>query len=250
MIDGKLFINLEPYIDLKEFDSINHEICRGMAKARNLAYHGVQTCHPGTINPIAHGINIVPLYSTVEMWKLLPDNDPYKISGKDLDYNELTTYLKFLYGVHDHYIIYQLFDEGDEANVTEVGKHFPSLIKYLINFKKSGIFKSLHSASIMALDAGGIPWEHRDPEDPITGIFDPSNQNYSGEITEFVYIQADHGRPFYIVHPETKEKVYINTRTAWWNERDWHGGEPIQRPTFSVRVNGRYTDEFKRKVLE
>jgi hypothetical protein len=40
--------------------------------------------------------------------------------------------------------------------------------------------------------------------------------------------------------------VYHDTRVAWWDERDWHGGELINRPTFTVRVNGRYTDEFKK----
>jgi len=248
MIKDRLFIDLEPYVDLKKFDSFKHEICRGMATARHLAIHGLQVYHPGTVNPHAQGIDIKSLHSVVTTWNQLPENDPCKIAGKDLDYNQLTTYLKFLYGAYDHYIVYKLFDSGNADELTEVGKHFPSLIDYLLNFRTAGIFKILHSAVIMAIDAGGIPWEHRDPEDPVTGIFDPNNQNPSGHITEFIHIKTDCDRPFYIIHPETKEKVFIETRTAWWDERDWHGGYPIQRPSFTIRINGRYTDEFRKQL--
>jgi hypothetical protein len=100
----------------------------------------------------------------------------------------------------------------------------------------------------MGIDANGIPWEHRDPEDPVTGIFDPDNQNPSGQISEFIHIKTDCDRPFYVIHPNTKEKVFINARSAWWDERDWHGGYPIQRPSFTVRVNGRFSDEFREKL--
>jgi hypothetical protein len=248
MIKDKLFIDLDPHVDLKKFDSLKHEICRGMATARDLAIYGLQVYHPGTVNPHAQGIDIKSLHSVVNTWNQLSENDPYKIAGKDLDYNQLTTYLKFLYGAYDHYIVYKLFDSGNADELTDIGKHFPSLIDYLISFRTSGIFQNLHSAVIMGIDANGIPWEHRDPEDPVTGIFDPDNKNPSGQISEFIHIKTDCDRPFYVIHPKTKEKVFINARSAWWDERDWHGGYPIQRPSFTVRVNGRFSDEFREKL--
>ena len=99
----------------------------------------------------------------------------------------------------------------------------------------------------MALDAGGIPWEHYDPENPVTELFDPNDQHFS-EITEFIHIKTDCDRPFYVIDPKSNEKVYVNTRVAWWDERDWHGGEPINRPTYTIKINGRFTDEFKKLI--
>ena len=249
MINGQTFIDLAEYINLNDYDSLHSEIARGMATARELAIYGLQTYHPNTVNPRAQGINIKSLYEIRTLWDSLPDSDPLKVSGQDLTYNELTTYLKFAFGAYDHYIVYQLLDDTfKEKGVGKFGKHFPSLVSWILNLKTVGIFQSLHSATLMALEAGGIPWEHRDPEDPTTGIFDPTAENKHGEVSEFIHIKTDCDRPFYVIHPETKERVYINTRVAWWDERDWHGGEPINRPTYTVRINGRFSDEFKKQV--
>ena len=75
--------------------------------------------------------------------------------------------------------------------------------------------------------------EHRDPDLPLT---------------EFVYFRTDCDRPFYMIHPDTNERIYLNTRAAWWDEGDWHGGEPINRPTYTLRINGRFTEEFKKLI--
>jgi len=251
MIRNRLFIDLQKHIDLTVFDSLHPEICRGMATANQLAIYGLQVYHPGTVHPHAQGVQIKPLSQIYNYWKSLPEDDPLKIAGKDLTYNQLTTYLKFSLHAYDHYIVYKVLDENyKHKGVGEVGLHFPKLVEWIQSLQTAGIFKSLYSATIMALDATGIPWEHHDPEDPVTGIFDPEipEEQLSGQITEFIHIKTDCDRPFYIINPETKEKVYIETRVAWWDERDWHGGESVNRPTYTIRVNGRFTDEFRKQI--
>ena len=112
-------------------------------------------------------------------------------------------------------------------------------MEWIYNLKNSGIFKRISSANIMALDAGGIPWEHSDsntPDEPVDYI------------REFIHIKTDCDRPFYIIDPETGERVFMNTRAAWWNETVWHGGLPIQRPTYTLRINGRFTEEFRTRI--
>lgn len=249
MIKGQTFIDLQKFIDLKDFDNLHPGICKGIATSEHLAIQGLQTYHPGTVNPDAQGFDINPLSSVYNAWRELPEDDPLKVNGKDLSYNQLTNYLKFSLGAYDHYIVYKLLDDDFKTNgVGDVGEHFPNLIDWILNLQNQGIFKSLHSATLMALEAGGIPWEHRDPEDPTTGIFKPGEENETGQISEFVHIKTDCDRPFYVIDPNTKNKTYIDTRVAWWDERDWHGGEPIQRPTYTVRINGRFTDEFKKTI--
>jgi hypothetical protein len=42
----------------------------------------------------------------------------------------------------------------------------------------------------------------------------------------------------------------MDTRVAWWDERDWHGGDPINRVTFTVRIDGCFSNDFINKILE
>lgn len=244
MIKGQLYVDLSKYIDLKKFDSLIPGICRGMATSSHLAVSGLQIYHPGTVHPKAQGLDMTPLSEAYTDFNSLPDDHPLKIAGKDLTYNQRTIFLKYALGAYDHYAVYKIIDKSYSVN--EIGSHFPELVDWIQSLMDCGIFKSFWSATVMALDAGGIPWEHHDPEDPITGIFDPNAKHENQQITEFIHIKTDMDRPFYMIDPVTKERVYHTTRVAWWDERDWHGGEPINRPTFTFRVNGRYTDEFKK----
>lgn len=241
MINGCLYIDLAKYIDLKEFDSLHSEICRGIATAKHLSIDGLQKINPGSIQPNAQGNTVNPLYEVYSRWESLPNTDPLKIAGQGLDYNQLTTYLKFAFGGYDLYSFYKILDSDFQlTGIGDIENHFPNLIKWILSFEQQGIFRTLHSASLMVLEAGGIPWEHCDPE--------TSQEDEENFIPEFIHFKTDLDRPFYMVDPNTNKRVYINTRVAWWNERDWHGGESIHRPTYTLRINGRFSDEFKKKI--
>ena len=159
MIKGQPFINLEQHVDLKGFDLLHPEICRGIATAESLAYQGLQTYHPDTVHHHALNIKVNPLAEAYLHWKDLPDADPIKIAGENLTYNQLTKYLKLALGAYDLYSVYKILDIDFQNNgLGETASHFPNLIKWIFNFQSSGIFKSLYSANLLALEAGGIPW--------------------------------------------------------------------------------------------
>ena len=240
MIGNRLYIDLEKHIDISQLDSLHPEICRGIATARHLSVSGLQTIHPGTINPHSQGNLVKPLYDVYSYWQSLPDTDPLKIAGKDLNYNQLTDYLKFAFGGYDLYSLYKLLDvDFRNTGIGEIQNHFPNLINWILSFETDGILRDIHSATLMSLEAGGLPWEHRDPE-----------PEWEGHIAEFIHFKTDLDRPFYMIDPNTKNRVYINTRVAWWDETDWHGGEPINRPTYTLRINGSFTNEFKKKIYD
>lgn len=242
MINNHLYIDLATHVDLTEFDSLHSEICRGIATAKSFSIDGNQIINPGSINPCSQRYKIKPLYEIYSLWDNLPDTDPLKIAGKDLNYNQLTSYLKFALGGYDLYSMYKILDVDFQNNgVGEIKEHFPNLVNWILNFETSGIFKSLHSATLMTLEAGGVPWEHFDPE--------TDEENEEEWRPEFIHIKTDLDRPFYVLDPLTNIRTYITTRVAWWDEREWHGGDPINRPTYTLRINGRFSDDFKRKIL-
>lgn len=239
MINNRLYIDLENYVDLQKFDLLHPEISRGIVTARHLAVDGLQTINPGSINPSGQGYSVKPLYESYADWNSLQKNHPLKLAGDDLNYNQLTTYLKYAFKGYDLYSIYKILDaDFQQDDLGNIADHFPNLISWIFEFETLGIFENLHSASLMVLEAGGIPWEHCDPEPAMVG-----------EIAEFIHIKTDLKRAFYIIDPRTHERVYMNTRVAWWDETDWHGGEPINRPTYTLRINGQFSKNFKQKIL-
>jgi len=241
-INGIPYLDLEKHVDLQVFDSLHSEICRGISTARPFIIDGNHKINLGSINPHAQGYKIQPLYEKFSHWESLADTDPLKIAGKDLNHNQLTTYLKYAFGGYDLYAHYDILEPNFETNgLSELSNHFPNLIKWIFDFKTLEIFESLHSATLFVLEAGGIPWEHFDPE---------VSNNEKEILSEFIHFKTDLDRPFYLFDSEQNSRTYVNTRVAWWNESDWHGGEPILRSTYTLRINGIFTDSFKKRILE
>ena len=236
MSTSHLFIDIEKHIDLSEWDNLKPEICRGIATAKDLAWDGIHFTY-GIIRPWAQGIQVTPLWDVIKSWKELPEDDVFKIAGKDLSHNQLTDYLKYSLGAYDYYRVYPVI--GEENLLGECSKHFPGLVKWVHSLVDSGIFESLYQVNIITVDAGGIPWEHKDPVE---------SESLPSKLSEFIHIKTDCDRPFYIIDPTTGERVFMNTRAAWWNETVWHGGLPIQRPTYTLRINGSFTDEFRTRI--
>jgi hypothetical protein len=242
MIYDRIFIDLEQYVDLAEFDKLRPEISKGIATASHLCIDGIQQIPEGTIHPHVQGMLVNPLYEAVSKYNSLPEDDPIKIGGAGLTYNQLTNYLKNAVGA---YCAYRLFPViGEKFTLGETAEHFPNLLQWIISFKTNNIFKSLYSSNLISVEANGIPWEHYDPKEEC----EQPDENGRPFVPEFIHIKTDCDRPFYIVDPETGERTFMNTRAAYWNERDWHGGLPIPRPTYTLRINGRFSDEFKKKI--
>ena len=91
-------------------------------------------------------------------------------------------------------------------------------------------------------DHDGIPFEHRD--------FDAKNgMNITfPHRNEFIHIRPNTKKAFYLWDPEKKNKVYLNTRAAWWNDQDWHGGERIMEQSYSLRIDGKFTEAFRKTL--
>ena len=62
------------------------------------------------------------------------------------------------------------------------------------------------------------------------------------------------GQPFYIWDPVNRKKIYLeNKDTAEgfiFNSRSWHGVDPVNRPTWIIRIDGQPTDELTNLAKE
>ena len=255
-INNLPYIDIEPYINMNEFDNLQSEILLGFAEAREFAKEGTWMTPGFTYEQSSYIMNWKPIYKAIEEFKNLSDNDPIKIAGLTLykDFknyrqrNKFTRFLKMAMGAYDPYIYYFLWEEGSWDNrsaarkLTEEAVYFPNVVKWIENMIDEEIFEHIGRVIFFHCEADGIPFEHRDL-DAKNGI-----NNISPHRNEFIHIRPNTKKAFYVWDPETKNKIYLNTRAAWWNDQDWHGGERIIEQSYSLRIDGKFTEKF-RKIL-
>lgn len=87
---------------------------------------------------------------------------------------------------------------------------------------------------LIIYDEGGRPVPaHRDHE--------------SREIChEFVWFRTNLNKPFYLLNENSGEKLYVNSYSAWFDTvNQFHGSDAIDGLSFSVRIDGIFTEEFR-----
>ena len=258
-INGNPYINIEPFLDMKTFDNLQPEILRGFAEAREFAKEGTWMKPGFTIDNMSYQIHWKPIYKAIDEFLALPDDDPIKQGGIDLyrDFNDFsirnkfTRYIKMAMGAYDPYTYYFLWEQGSwddrsaPRKLTPEAKFFPNVVQWVESTIANNIFESIGRVIFFHCEADGIPFEHRDL-DANNGVL--SDNLYTPHRNEFIHIRPNTKKGFYIWDPILKNKIYLNTRAAWWNDQDWHGGDRIMEQSYSLRIDGKFTNEF-RKIL-
>jgi len=258
-INQNTYFNLDEYLDLDYFEKLQPEIYKGFAESRDHAKEGTWIKPGYSLNNMSYIVNWKPIYKALEEYINLPDDDPIKINGYDLycnikDHqtrNKFTRYLKIALGAYDPYIYYFLWEEGSWDNRSAVRKltkeaiYFPNVVNWVEKMLTDEIFENIGRVIFFHCEADGIPFEHRDL-DAKNGIL--IDNQYTPHRNEFIHIRPNTKKPFYIWDPEKKNKIYINSKAAWWNDQDWHGGDRIIEQSYSLRIDGRFTEKFRSKL--
>jgi hypothetical protein len=253
-INGQSYFDLESYLDMDKFDQLQPEIYTGFARARMYAKEGTWMKPGFTFDDMSYQPHWKPIYQALDEFLALPDNDPVKVAGMPLynaitDYdsrNIFTRYLKMSMGAYDPYIYYFLWEEGSwddrtaPRQLTEEAAYFPNVVEWIESM--TDIFEHVGRVIFFHCEHDGIPFEHRDL-DASNGM----NVTFPHR-NEFIHIRPDLNKAFYLWDPETKHKTYIKTRAAWWNDQDWHGGDPVITQSYGLRIDGRFTEEFRQKL--
>lgn len=249
-INGKPFINLSEHVDLTEFDKLHPTICRNFIEAKNFMFTGTLYAPKDFLRMDAYD-NLKSLLQTHYEFMDLPDNDPIKINGSNFHTNDLATYLKFALKGYDPYSFFLLSDykKGwrDDPNIDctlECGKLFPELLNWVNSLKEKQIFSHIGRVVVFLVDHGGISIQHSHHGYPYV---DPYYETNEDDIVEFIHIQHSADRKFFVSDSEYN-KFYFDNRVTWFNDKDWHGGDPVFHSTYSVRIDGLFTDSLKNKL--
>lgn len=255
-INNQPYISMEPYIDMAQFDSLQPEILTGFALAREYAKEGTWMAPGFTYEQMSYQPYWKPIFQAMQEFMALPDTDPIKIAGmrimpKDFknfkERNKFTRYIKHAMGAYDPYIYYFLWEDGSwddrtaPRTLTPEAEYFPNVVKWVESMVGT-IFEDIGRVIFFHCEADGLPFEHRDL-DAKNGI-----NVVKPHRNEFIHIRPNTKKGFYVWDPEAKNKVYLNTRAAWWNDVDWHGGDKIMEQSYSLRIDGKFTDSFRKQL--
>lgn len=261
-IAGKPYIDLDQYLDIDGFINLHPEICKGMALTREFAKEGTWTVPGFEQSTGSYMWNWKPIYKAFNEYLSLPEDHPIKIQGKDIfpnnfkDYkqrNIFTRYLKLTMGASDPYIYYFLWEEGEwdnkgtSKNKTEIAKFFPGTVEWVESLIANNIFSEIGRVIFFVCDHDLQPFEHRDVVKNSDNTLVPSN-TFTAHNNEFIHIRPRTKRGFYLWDPDKQNKVYINSYASFWNDQDWHGGEVLKTQEYSMRIDGKFTTDFKQKL--
>jgi hypothetical protein len=243
------YVNLDPYIDVDGFSKLHYKICRGLVQA-DYKKEG-NMVKPGGCEG-AYQLTFKPLYQALEEYHSLPEDHPIKEEGRQIgeykNRDQFMLFLKLALGAYDPYqFIFLKTEEGgwesrfDEKSWTPDIKHFPELKEWLENLVTSKVFKHLGRIIFFKAEHDCLMPLHRD-------LILPNENDYFPHRHEFIHIRPNLDKPFYIWNSETDEKILTENRAIFFNDQDWHAGGRVNKQSYSLRIDGPFTDEFRKKI--
>jgi hypothetical protein len=127
---------------------------------------------------------------------------------------------------------YYDLDRTELWQPTEAAQEFSELMDFIgtLPFRATGRMLIMYDEMSRAVTA------HRDHDDTDT-------------CHEFVWFRTSLDKPFYMLNHETDAKLYVESYTAWFDTvNQFHGSDAGEGLTFSIRVDGVFTDEFRRLI--
>jgi hypothetical protein len=123
-------------------------------------------------------------------------------------------------------------DKADLWTPAEAADEFP----LLMDFIRTLPFKSTARMMIMYDDTGKLVTPHRD-------------HCVAKICHEFIWFRTNLTKPFYMLNPKTGVKRYVESYSAWFDSvNQFHGADPHEGMSFSIRVDGTFTDEFRKLI--
>lgn len=250
-INGKPYYNLDNLIDIAGWQALHPEICKGLVLSKNKKEGNLYVCAGAETSP-HYGFRKF-IYYAIQEYNALPVDHPIKIQGESLggldgNRDQFIQYLKLTMGAYDSYqFIFLKTEQGgwesrfDEKAWTPDIEYFPNLKLWLEQLVDQNVFKHLGRIIFFKQEHDTVPGIHRD-------LYQGTADDYPAHRNEFIHLTPDANKGMLLWDPETKKNLYLESRASWWNDQDWHGASPSPVQTYSLRVDGQFTDEFRKKL--
>ena len=127
---------------------------------------------------------------------------------------------------------YYDLDRTELWHATEEAEEFRELTQFIADLP----FEATGRAIIMYDDGGRAVSAHRDHD--------------SAELChEFIWFRTNFDKRFYMLDPESGDKLYVRSHSAWFDTvNQFHGADASGGLSFSIRVDGRFSDALRRRI--
>lgn len=239
-IGGSPYVDCRDHIDLQGLKDLNLEICMGIAVSDIKA--GVYG--PGVANSDKYG-NFLLMKSRLAKDPASDEFDWNKMSHNQQNifaklyfnlYNPSTTvYLREPVKGIDPLVAYKKKAFAENFDWTNNIKNFPKLREWLDRligpvFKEYGriiFFIHEHDCKLLL---------HRD------GISQVDHKN------EFLWLNPTEIKKFYVYDEVANVRHDVNSPAVFFNDLDMHGGDSNECMTWSLRIDGVFSDEFRKRL--
>jgi hypothetical protein len=236
-INGKPWLDLEHHCDVAQLSSFHSEIIRGLALAKTSPLPLYRTKNKKVI-PSLNGESFEDPHEVEK--KLSPDEAEWYAK---LSREEKQKYLKykgvyFTWAVTLSLVKAPSWNEKSEPIGREPTQEakllFPEFIKYLYGLD---IFVGIGRVLLFGID----------PFQPIPCHRDADPDTYTVN-DEFVMLSPMPKKLFYVLDENTNEKHYVKSQAFVFHDCDLHGVDPISQFAYSVRVDGIYSEAFRKEI--
>ena len=227
----KPFLNLDQFLDIDSLDSIVDDIILGIALSRSSA--GPSNSGPGYVDKQYRSV------PEIQREIIHDPTHPYYDLIKSLKGWEPQTFIQYKWPSHvlGNCILLRMsasYNTKNTANDTvdlPAIKNFTSLLTWI---ERQNIFKEIGRTVILLNDPYSKAIEHSDYAD---GLSRKDN---------FIWINPLQRKKFFVKDGDIKH--YVTSKIAFFDSANIHGTDPSDLSTFSIRVDGKFTEEFLNKT--
>ncbi len=252
----KPYINLDSAIDINSLIEIRDEIILGIAKSsksRLLSRAGSSVARNNSDLKETHEFMDLIENNQIPELKDFFKNNPMSLQEKlqFVKYRFKTAHMNEFISirkvkeVHEKRTsqslpeklgqLYTLKSTADNTEDSTSAVHFQALLNWL---KKSGIFAEIGTVIAFLTDRGESSPLHRD--------YVTANTN-----DEFIWINCSIVRKNFFVYDDSfREKFYPEGKVIYFNNSNYHGSDPSDGDSFSIRVNGLFSPRIKKYISE
>lgn len=245
-INGQPWIDLDSHIDVEGFKNLNLENIYGISRS----FWDQGNYGPGVYDRTKKN-DLFWLEADLYM-KRHPDWQEIA-ELKFLDINEKRRYLKLRYGIYNpSHTIYLKKPIGrdyhsianEAANPwTDNSRFFPNVVEWIKKLPFESIGRALYFLHEHDCDLVMHSDLKHSSNSAVKYVADQPHG------TEFVWIRATKDKGFYVYDEANNVKHHVSSYSAWFNSYDVHGGDPTENMTYSLRIDGVFTKEFREKLL-
>ncbi len=127
---------------------------------------------------------------------------------------------------------YYDLDRTELWEPSEEAADFPELMDFISTLP----FRATARMLIMYDDSGRAVSAHRD--------------HATAELChEFIWFRTNLDKPFYMLNPDTGERLDVAGHSAWFDTvNQYHGADATGALSFSIRVDGAFSDELRARI--